>query len=85
MPILSMGSRGGIPLPEGGKAEILQVKSDSALVEGLNIEVEAMIREGAKLVTNETTEKRGEPSLRINASRINVSIRNGKNRIIVER
>lgn len=47
---VKFGARAGIPLPEGGKAELLQVNPNQVLIEAMDRKEQQMVALGAKLV-----------------------------------
>lgn len=54
---VNMGSRGGLPLPEGATAQLLQAKENSMPVEGMRDKEKQMAAIGARLVTDTTGDK----------------------------
>lgn len=51
------GSRSGLPLPVGGKAELLQVEPNTAAYEGMQHKERQMIALGAKIVEQKTVQR----------------------------
>jgi hypothetical protein len=54
---VDFGSRGGLPLPVGGKAEILQVQPNTMAFEGMQHKERQMVALGAKLVEMKTVQR----------------------------
>lgn len=54
---IQLGSRGAVPLPEAGKAGLLQASPNSMPIEAMNLKEKQMISLGAKLVEQSTVQR----------------------------
>ncbi|UOF80372.1 portal protein [Caudoviricetes sp.] len=64
---IRFGSRGGIPLPEGGAASLLQMQPNDAILEAMRMKEAQMRAIGAKLIESNDTQKTATES-RIDAT-----------------
>lgn len=55
--VVSFGSRGGIPLPVGGDAKLLQAQENTMMKEAMEIKERQMVALGAKLVEQKTVQR----------------------------
>lgn len=71
-PTIQLGSRGAIPLPEGGSAGLLQAASNTMPIEAMKHKEEQFVALGAKLITSNNSTKTATESNIDNASETSV-------------
>lgn len=57
---IALGSRGGIPLPEGGGAALLQAAPNQMPERGMELKEQSMVRIGARIITDAATNETAE-------------------------
>lgn len=55
--VVAFGSRGGIPMPVGGKVELLQAKENTMIKEAMDTKERQMVALGAKLVEQKSVQR----------------------------
>lgn len=65
---ITLGARGAIPLPEGGKAELLQVEPNTLAFEAMGHKEQQMISIGAKILKPNSKVERKEAEIQIEAA-----------------
>lgn len=65
---ITLGARGSIPLPEGGKAELLQVQPNTLAFEAMGHKEQQMISIGAKILKPNSTVERKQSEIEIEAA-----------------